>query len=185
MANNIDYWLDISYLREGNEKQKLCFEVLTELNIMNILKPFDPIIAGTIPINIDIDNSDIDIICHSIRPYMISTIVDKHFISAKNFEQKTEGDIYFATFSHKSITIEIYSTSIPSIQQKAFRHMMIEYRLLQIFGDHFREKIVQLKESGYKTEPAFGILLNLPNPYEDLLELESLSDNEIRTKLNI
>jgi len=33
--------------------------------------------------------------------------------------------------------------------------------------------------SGIKTEPAFGQLLNLKNPFTDLLELRNMSDNEL------
>lgn len=32
-------------------------------------------------------------------------------------------------------------------------------------------KIIDLKKKGIKTEPAFGKLLDLENPYEDLLKV--------------
>lgn len=44
--------------------------------------------------------------------------------------------------------------------------------------------IIALKRDGVKTEPAFAKLLNLNgNPYEELLNLEFLTDKEIIDKL--
>ncbi|MNO76159.1 hypothetical protein D3C76_672280 [compost metagenome] len=44
-----------------------------------------------------------------------------------------------------------------------------------LFYDHFRERIILLKTSGWKTEPAFAKALGLEgDPYEALLELEKL-----------
>jgi len=49
--------------------------------------------------------------------------------------------------------------------------MIAEYKILQEKGNDFKKKIIELKKQGIKTEPAFGILLNLENPYEDLLKM--------------
>ncbi|MCD1118127.1 DUF4269 domain-containing protein [Chryseobacterium turcicum] len=48
--------------------------------------------------------------------------------------------------------------------------MIAEYKILQEKGDKFKQKIIDLKNNGIKTEPAFGLLLGLENPYEDLLK---------------
>lgn len=51
--------------------------------------------------------------------------------------------------------------------------MLIEYKILEQQGEEFRKEILELKERGYKTEPAFALLLGLQgNPYEALLQLE-------------
>jgi hypothetical protein len=55
---------NIEYLKSGNQKQQEAFEILTQNKILSKLAEFDPIFIGTIPINIDIENSDLDIICH-------------------------------------------------------------------------------------------------------------------------
>ncbi|MNL87641.1 hypothetical protein D3C87_2168830 [compost metagenome] len=48
--------------------------------------------------------------------------------------------------------------------------MIIEHKILQSKGENFRLKIIKLKQKGYKTEPAFGFLLDLKgNPYQELL----------------
>lgn len=51
-------------LKNGNQKQIRAFEILTQNKILLNLVEFDPILVGTIPINIDIENSDLDIICY-------------------------------------------------------------------------------------------------------------------------
>ena len=56
-------WYNIEYLLSGNHKQKTAYKILKEIDIFNILKSYNPILVGTIPINIDLDTSDLDIIC--------------------------------------------------------------------------------------------------------------------------
>jgi len=55
----------IDYLKNGNERQKRAYEVLTRYHIFEKLKDYSPILAGTIPIEIDIEDSDLDIICEA------------------------------------------------------------------------------------------------------------------------
>ena len=48
--------------------------------------------------------------------------------------------------------------------------MIIEYKILELHGEVFRQEIIKLKSKGLKTEPAFAKLLGLVgNPYEELL----------------
>lgn len=52
--------------------------------------------------------------------------------------------------------------------------------ILNLLGLDFKNKVIQLKRSGLKTEPAFAELLNIKcNPCDKLLELEAYSDEEI------
>ena len=57
--------------------------------------------------------------------------------------------------------------------------MLVESRILRLAGQNFKEQIVNLKQSGYKTEPAFGYLLHLEEPYVDLLTLSQKTDSEL------
>lgn len=57
-----------------------------------------------------------------------------------------------------------------------FRHMVVEQRILSIpdgeNADRIRNRIRQMKRSGWKTEPAFAAVLGLEgDPYALLLEL--------------
>ncbi len=51
--------------------------------------------------------------------------------------------------------------------------MLIDAKLLKKFDASFKNKIIELKKNGYKTEPAFAKVLELKgNPYLALLEYE-------------
>ncbi|SDZ84117.1 protein of unknown function [Thalassobacillus cyri] len=50
------------YMKKGNTKQKDAYKAINELGIFNSLKIYNPVLCGTIPIGIDLDNSDLDII---------------------------------------------------------------------------------------------------------------------------
>ncbi|HCO68692.1 MAG TPA: DUF4269 domain-containing protein [Dysgonomonas sp.] len=175
-------WRNIEYLRKGNEKQQKAYHVLQEINILSILKDFDPIVAGTIPIGIDIESSDIDILCHVSDFDSFIKIVQNNFSYCDRFSEKfnEEQQAYVSSFFHDHLEIEIFAQSKPSEIQNGFRHMLIENRILRLAGEKFRQKIINLKKQGYKTEPAFGKLLNLDNPYSDLLDFEKLSDIELK-----
>ena len=57
--------------------------------------------------------------------------------------------------------------------------MMVEYQLLKEKGEGFKQQIIDLKKSGFKTEPAFAIALGLTgDPYEALLQLYQDKNNQ-------
>lgn len=82
-----------------------------------------------------------------------------------------------AQFDLKGFPVEIFAQDLDPIHQNAYRHMCTEYALLQRYGDDFRHQILELKKNGVKTEPAFGRLLQLQDPYRDLLDFEKLTTN--------
>lgn len=53
---------NLEYLKSGNEKQRRAFKVINQLNMMEDLKIYSPILCGTIPLSIDTASSDLDII---------------------------------------------------------------------------------------------------------------------------
>ncbi|RZL46543.1 MAG: DUF4269 domain-containing protein [Pedobacter sp.] len=167
-------FLDISYLKDGNERQKSAYQILINNQIFQKLAPFDPILTGTIPISIDIETSDLDIICYwkSNVDFIIS--LQKHFEKERDFKCRTaiidDQETIIANFCKDEFEIEIFGQNIPSLHQNAYRHMLIEHQILKEKGEQFREEIINLKLNGMKTEPAFAKLLNLKgNPYEALL----------------
>lgn len=170
---------DVEYLKAGTDKQKLCYRILKEINVLNVLRDYNPIVVGTIPIQIDIEESDIDIVCCAENLSEIRDVVRLHYSTYNMFSDRI-GDVYVANFEYSGLPIEIYAESIPTLEQNGYRHMVIEDRMMKLAGDGFRQKVIRLKEQGYKTEPAFGELLRLDNPYLDLLEFEALTDEELK-----
>lgn len=78
-----------------------------------------------------------------------------------------------ANFFIDDFEIEIFGQNIPTKQQNAYLHMLIEHKILQEKGEDFRMQIIELKKQGHKTEPAFTRLLNLQgDPYEALLRMQ-------------
>jgi hypothetical protein len=169
-------FLDISYLRLGNERQQKAYQVVTDNRVLVKLTPYHPILVGTIPINIDIENSDLDIICEVSDKNEFIDKLNTLFGSEKNFtiHERPKFDAIKANLIIDGFEIEIFGQNIPTTQQNAYRHMLIEHKLLLAKGEKFRQDIIDLKNQGYKTEPAFAKLLGFEgNPYEELLKLES------------
>ncbi|MEH3111904.1 DUF4269 domain-containing protein [Pedobacter terrae] len=167
-------FLNISYLQSGNEKQKKAYQVLTDNKILEKLAPYQPILVGTIPINIDIENSDLDIICDVQDKVTFTEILTNYFQSEKGFKitKNSTFKSIKANFFIDDFEFEIFGQAIPTIKQNAYRHMLIEYQLLLEKGEIFRQEIIALKKQGYKTEPAFAKLLEIEgNAYEELLKV--------------
>lgn len=55
-------FLSIDYLKTGNERQSRAHEAILESRIFSELASFTPVLCGTIPIEVDIEESDLDII---------------------------------------------------------------------------------------------------------------------------
>lgn len=165
----------IEYLKSGNAKQIEAYETLTNHEVLNVLGAFEPILVGTIPINIDIESSDLDIICYWQNKNDFIEKVTSLFRNKPHFKI-TEATInqeeaVLANFKLDNFEIEIFAQNIPTQNQNGYKHMIIEYQILQSRDESFRQEIIKLKKSGYKTEPAFGKLLGLKNdPYQELLD---------------
>ncbi|SDI09954.1 DUF4269 domain-containing protein [Chryseobacterium jejuense] len=166
----------IDYLRDGNERQRKAYELLAKHRVFEKLKDYSPILAGTVPIEIDIDGSDLDLI------FEVDLRFEEDFLDDLMFSKFIPDDVgveYPIINDEKCITlnfmlegfpIEIFGQNKPTIQQNAYLHMIAEHKILQEKGEDFKQKIIELKKQGIKTEPAFGMLLGLENPYEDLLK---------------
>lgn len=168
----------IDYLKSGNQKQQRVYEVLKRYEVFEKLRDFSPILAGTIPIGIDVEGSDLDIICEvdlRFEEDFLDEIVFSKLIPSES-EAKVENiivrgeKIIVLNFMLDEFPIEIFGQNKPTTEQNAYRHMIAEYNILQEKGEAFKQQIIELKKKGIKTEPAFGLLMNLENPYEDLLK---------------
>lgn len=166
----------IDYLKDGNERQKKAYEILTKYRVFDKLKDYSPILAGTVPIEIDIKGSDLDLIFEVDLKYEQDFLDDLLFCQLIPHDVEVEypivngGKCMTLNFMLEGFPIEIFGQNKPTKQQNAYLHMMAEYKILKEKGEEFKQRIIELKKQGIKTEPAFGILLGLENPYEDLLK---------------
>jgi len=91
----------------------------------------------------------------------------------------------FARFVFSGLPIEIFGQPRPVPEQNAYRHLVVEARLLAIAGGRARREIRQMKRFGIKTEPAFACYFNLEgDPYEALLDLAPLGDDDLRQAIS-
>lgn len=164
----------IEYLRNGNLRQQEVHSLLVRHNIMHLLSRYQPLLTGTIPLEIDIETSDIDIVCYCPDPHTFVLDLDAAFSDYEQFRisDKTinRRPTTICTFQINGFLIEIFGQNRPSQEQDAFLHMVNEHRILSSRGEGFRQEIIRLKRSGLKTEPAFARALDLHgDPYEAML----------------
>jgi len=167
-------FLSIDYLINGNPRQQKAYHTLSRLNIMEDLREFNPILCGTIPIGIDIKNSDLDIIIE-VRDFQYYENMIRNLYGLKyNFKisHSIIRDIPVITvnFNFEEFEIEIFGQATPVQKQNAYIHMVIEHLIMKQFPN-IRSEVIHLKEQGYKTEPAFCKILGLDgDPYDSLIE---------------
>ena len=192
-------WGDITYLARGNVRQQRAYRALQALDIFNHLRAYKPILTGTFPIGIDVAQSDLDIICevggHSGSGKASPLEVFEHDVQDAygayldfRIERIIIKDVpsVFARFVFDCFPIEVFGQPRPVTAQNAYRHLVVEGRLLAIGGNRARREIRQLKRAGLKTEPAFARYFNLEgDPYDVLLDLSSLGDDGLREAISV
>jgi len=159
-------FFDLTYLSKGSAVQQAGLRAIIDSGIMNSLKEFTPVVVGTLPIDLFVPTSDIDIICcfRDVEEFQ------------SRFKRSTRThlngiDSVISNFDFDGFQFEIVGQPIEVTKQVAYRHLLIEWNILQTRSESFRAQIIKLKQSGLKTEPAFAQLLGLPgNPYQALLD---------------
>jgi hypothetical protein len=163
---------NIKYLESGNVRQQLAYKLLTENGVLAHLQEFDPLLVGTIPIGIDLPQSDLDIVCYFKDKDYFFQKVYKDFGGMRDFKigYRVAHEAVVANFWINDFEIEIFGQNIPTRRQNGYCHMLTEHCLLVGLGESFKNEVVNLKRNGYKTEPAFAKALGLAgDPYEVLL----------------
>lgn len=158
-------------------------EALARSGVIEALADFDPHVAGTPPLGIDLPSSDLDILCHASDADRFMHAIWSAFADCPDFSirQWTDSDRpVIATFACAGWPFEIFGQARPVRQQYGWRHFCMERRLLALGGAPFRAAIIAARGRGIKTEPAFAQVLGLPgDPYRALLDLEKHSDAEL------
>jgi hypothetical protein len=181
-------WRDLTYLLRGTATQRAAYHALEALQIFPLLRAFDPVLAGTIPLDIDIPGSDLDIVCYAKDVNTFAQCLHDTFGHCAGFVLRRETfdglPTVIGSFTFQGFPIEIFGQPCPVARQAAFRHLVVEGRLLRYGGKGIQQKIRQLKSQGLKTEPAFAVAFGLAgNPYHALLRLEELSEEQLKTVL--
>jgi hypothetical protein len=173
-------WQNIDYLKSGTPSQQQTWSILKKTNILIHLFEYNPIVIGSIPINIDINGSDIDIACEVYKADLFIQNLTSYYPKI-SITQRT--GVVIGRMSIDNMDFEIYGENRPVNQQSGYIHMLVEAMLLELGGNRLRQQIRQLKKSGLKSEPAFAQYLKISgDPYIELLNLSKLSLQQMEIK---
>ncbi|MGG6896196.1 DUF4269 domain-containing protein [Rhizobium sp. BR 315] len=158
-------------------------DAIERVGIAHHLSAWRWALAGTPPLGIAVESSDIDIVCHAGDDKVFAEKLWHAFSDNEAFKlwQWTgAGRPVLSRFRAQGWVFEIFGSSVPIEDQRAMRHFEIERRLLDLGGARFRQAIIERRRAGQKTEPAFAALLGLGgNPYETMLEIGALTDKDL------
>ena len=178
-------WRSIHYLSQGSERQQALHRLLVEERLLERVAPLDVACVSSICLELDLPESDVDIICEDTPDGSFAELARKEFEEHDDFLlrqfRRSEEQITVASFRLRGFAIEFFATAKPIELQNAWKHLTAFSRLLRFGGEVLRERVVELKLKGLKTEPAFAEVLCIGgDPYEELFRLADVEDAELQ-----
>ncbi|MDP4549599.1 DUF4269 domain-containing protein [Alkalihalobacillus macyae] len=163
----------VEAMKSGSDKQKMAYKAIEDLQIMDKLRSYNPVVCGTIPIGLDIEGSDLDIIMEISNLEHFENKLRTLYGHKDHFSLKRTTingmEVVKANFKFKRFDFELFGQRRPVHKQNAYLHMIIEYELMQRVSD-LKFKVLELRRQGYKTEPAFCKILGITeDPYQGLI----------------
>lgn len=132
----------------------------------------------SIPPHWDVVHSDLDILLKAQDLQQLESELRHHYENRTFTCQVLDVDglpTLSAQFIWDQVPFEIFAQDRDTVLQRAYRHFQTEEKYLKKGGERLRQKIVELRLQGLKTEPAFARALGLSgDPYEALLEFKEL-----------
>lgn len=182
--------INMGYLLTGTPRQRTVYQLLTETKLFERISQYTPVLCGTIPIAVDLPESDLDIICevHAFESFAqdvteLMTTLGVTEVQPRRKEIRGIPSIIISC-TLDGVAMEFFGQPLRVTNQYAYRHMMIEHRILALGGSPIRDEVMRHRKNGIKTEPAFAHVLGLAgDPFEALLQLEGWSDEEIQDLL--
>ncbi|MDV2583052.1 DUF4269 domain-containing protein [Alkalibacillus haloalkaliphilus] len=164
----------LAAMNSGNNMQRQAVAAVKRLGILIDFSKYDPIVCGTIPLQIDLEESDLDIIFYvnNFDDFEQKVLKLYGHLSDFRLERKMirNEDVVKANFNFEGFEFEIFGQNLPTHKQHAYLHMVIQAEILKR-EESLKQQIIGLKEEGYKTEPAFCEVLGISgDPYIGLLE---------------
>lgn len=182
-------WRDPAYLATGSAAQRAAASALAACGVLERLAAFDPVLAGTYPLDLAVTGSDLDVLCHAPDPATFERVVCQAFADRPGFtcERQPAGAMLatLARFHSRELPVEVFGQALPVDLQRGYRHLLVEARLLDLGGPRLRRAVLDLRGAGMKTEPAFARALGLRgDPHERLWALSWCDDAELRAILS-
>lgn len=175
-------------LRDGTPRQRAALAVLRELDLFARLADYHPELAGTLPLPIHTDASDLDVLCEVHDPLaFVRAAAAYAAMPAFTVEHPDVRGVPATLVRWRAgdFDVELFGQPIPVARQHGLRHLRLEARILALGGPAAVAAITAMKRAGIKTEPAFARYLGLagPDPYLALLALEDHDDLALRRLL--
>lgn len=150
---------------------------LQRSQILKNYRAHHPLVAGTFPLGIATKDSDLDILMQAQDLDALAARLAQDYANSPSFQcvRATVDALptLIVSFEFDNVPFEVFAQDRPSVTQRAYRHLLVEERLLKYGGHLLQEKVQRLREQGMKTEPAFATALGLStDPYEALLSLQ-------------
>lgn len=163
----------LSILKNGDEKQRRAYQALKELNILHDLSSYKPLLCGTIPLGIDHEQSDLDIVLETDHLDSLALKLKTTYGQHSEFSQKKttvrRREVLITNFFFEDFEFELFAQAQSTKEQYGYLHMLVEYYLLKE-NPEWKKRIRKMKKNGLKTELAFCLLLDLKgDPYDELI----------------
>lgn len=158
-------------------------EAVKRLSILATLSHYDPHVAGTPPLGLDVPTNDIDILCYAPDLNLFALHIWEAFSSSADFriwQWRGDDKAVIAAFRADGWQFELFGQAKPVEQQRDWRHFLVEQRLIRLGGKSFVEAVMAFRKNGMKTEPAFAAALDIEgDPYELLFDIGSLDEHAL------
>lgn len=170
------------------EENKSIFHAVEESKILKAFKKYTPFIAGTFPLGVYTQHSDVDVLMCAENLDEVEQELRNEYGEFLAFETNRsvvdKVETLIVNFNFKSTPFEIFVQNRPVVQQTAFLHFQAEERLLKFGGEDFKKKVMSLRLKDFKTEPAFLQALEMQgDAFAELLRLQKRSNLEIQKML--
>ena len=167
------------------EQNQTIYSMIKESDILSNLSQYGPLIAGTFPLNISSDTSDIDLILSAPDLVDLQRKLHSLYGGVSGFKDrfcKVEGvDSYIANFVLLDVPVEVFAQETPSVMQTAYAHFQVEEQILKVAGFDFKNEIIKLRNQGLKTKLAFATALKLKGePFDAILNLKGKTDLKLK-----
>ncbi len=154
--------------------------------LLDALAAFDPVVAGSWPLAVALPGADVDILCHAPDLERFAAHCRGAFGGrggSTQWRRAGPPPAVVCRFQFQGRLFEVFGQDLAVERQNAYRHMVVEGRLLGLYGLALREEVLRLKADGFGTEAAFARALGLAgDPYAMLLDLEGLSDTALKRR---
>ncbi|MBL8019174.1 MAG: DUF4269 domain-containing protein [Leptospirales bacterium] len=122
------FLLEHKYFSVASSAQKEVQNVIETLGILRILAPYRPVLAGTFPLDLQVQGSDLDILTESVDLMSFQKIVLSRFQENEGFRNRITSirgvESFVCGFAFNGFEFEIFCQNRPVIEQDGFLHLL-------------------------------------------------------------